>query len=119
MEYALTQIGMLYDVERRADQESLPFEERAALRTRLSYPIMAVFEKCIVKEYANMLPQGRIGKALKYTYKIYNKLSRCHLDGRCRIDNILAENTIRPITLGRKNYHFCVNKDAAVPQTLT
>ena len=28
-------------------------------------------------------------------------------DGRIRIDNNLAENEIRPITLGRKNYLFC------------
>ena len=69
-EYALTQIGMLYEVERRADQEKLSFEERAALRTRLSYPIMVAFEKWIVKEYPHVLPQGRIGKALKYTFKI-------------------------------------------------
>ena len=112
-EYALTQIGMLYEVERRADQEKLSFEERAALRTRLSYPIMVAFEKWIVKEYPHVLPQGRIGKALKYTFKIYNKLSRYHLDGRYRIDNNLAENAIRPIALGRKNYLFCGNNSAA------
>lgn len=28
-------------------------------------------------------------------------------DGRIRIDNNLAENEIRPIMLGRKNYLFC------------
>ena len=59
----------IYDVKRRADQEKLSFEERAALRTRLSYPIMVAFEKWIVKEYPHVLPQGRIGKALEYTYR--------------------------------------------------
>lgn len=29
-------------------------------------------------------------------------------------DNNLAENVIRPITLGRKNYLFCDNHEAAV-----
>ena len=29
------------------------------------------------------------------------------------IDNNLAENAIRPITLGRKNYLFCGNHEAA------
>jgi hypothetical protein len=34
-------------------------------------------------------------------------------DGRIHMDNNLAENTIRPITLGRKNYLFCGNDEAA------
>jgi transposase len=112
-EYALEQIGLLYDVERQADQENLSYIERAELRSRLSYPIMVVFEKWLVKEYPKVLPKGRIGKAISYTYRIYNKLTRYHLDGRLKIDNNLAENAIRPIALGRKNWLFCGNNDAA------
>lgn len=112
-EYALAQIDMLYDVERRADEENLSFEERSDLRCRLSYPIMVAFEKWLVNEYPKVLPKGRMGKAIKYTYEIYHRLTRYHLDGRYRIDNNLAENSIRPLTLGRKNYLFCGNDDAA------
>lgn len=112
-EYALAQIGMLYDVERRADEENLSFEERSELRCRLSYPIMVAFEKWLVNEYPKVLPKGRMGKAIKYTYEIYHRLTRYHLDGRYRIDNNLAENSIRPLALGRKNYLFCGNDDAA------
>jgi hypothetical protein len=36
-EYALQQIGLLYDIERRADMENLSYEERSELRTRLAY----------------------------------------------------------------------------------
>ncbi|MBK5247334.1 MAG: IS66 family transposase, partial [Peptostreptococcaceae bacterium] len=100
-EYALEQIGLLYDVERQADQENLSFAERAELRSRLSYPIMVAFEKWMTKEYFKVLPKGRIGKAISYTYRIYNKLTRYHLDGRLKIDNNLGENAIRPIALGR------------------
>ena len=104
---------MLYDVERRADQENLSFEERARLRSRLSYPIMVAFEKWLIKEYPKVLPKGRIGKAIRYTYNIYHKLTRYHLDGRMKIDNNLGENQIRPIALGRKNWLFCGNHDSA------
>lgn len=112
-EYALGQIGMLYDVERRADEQHLSFEERAELRTRLSYPLMVAFEKWMVNEYTKVLPKGRIGRAIKYTYEIYHRLTRYHLDGRYKIDNNLAENSIRPLALGRKNYLFCGNHQAA------
>lgn len=111
--YALEQIGLLYDVERRADQEQLSYEERADLRSRLSYPIMVAFEKWLLNQYPKVLPKGRIGKAIRYTYNIFHKLTRYHLDGRLKIDNNLGENAIRPIALGRKNWLFCGNDDAA------
>jgi len=111
--YALEQIGLLYNVERHADQQNLSYQERAELRTRLSYPIMVAFEKWLVNEYPKVLPKGRIGKAIRYTHGIYHKLTRYHLDGRMKIDNNIGENAIRPIALGRKNWLFCGNDDAA------
>jgi transposase len=111
--YALEQIGLLYEVERRADQEQLSYEERADLRSRLAYPIMVAFEKWLLNQYPKVLPKGRIGKAIRYTYNIFHKLTRYHLDGRLKIDNNLGENAIRPIALGRKNWLFCGNDDAA------
>jgi transposase len=111
--YALDQIGLLYDVERRADKENLSDEERSELRSRLAYPIMVAFEKWMLREYPKVLPKGRIGKALRYTYNIYHKLTRYHLDGKLKIDNNLGENAIRPIALGRKNWLFCGNHESA------
>ena len=35
-------------------------------------------------------------------------------DGRFCIDNNLVENPVRPLALGRKNFLFCGNHDAAV-----
>lgn len=112
-EYALDQIGLLYEVEREADYRNLSDEERGEMRERLAYPILVVFEKWLVNEYPKVLPKGRIGKAIKYTYESYHRLTRYHLDGRYRLDNNLAENSIRPLALGRKNYLFCGNHDAA------
>jgi len=111
--YALEQIGLLYDVERQADHQQLSYDERADLRSRLAYPIMVAFEKWLVNEHPQVLPKGHIGKAIKYTYNIFPKLTRYHLDGRYKIDNNLGENAIRPIALGRKNWLFCGNHDAA------
>lgn len=34
-------------------------------------------------------------------------------DGRIKIDNNLAENAIRPLTISRKNFLFCGNHEAA------
>lgn len=69
------------------------FKDTADLRERLSDPIMVAFEKWLVREYPQVMPRGRIGKAIKYTYEIYHRLTRYHLDGRYRIDNNMAENS--------------------------
>jgi transposase len=112
-EYALEQIGMLYKIEDMASDQDMDFEQRAELRQRLAYPLMCAFEKWIVKYYPKVLPKGRMGRALSYTYSLFQRLSRYHLDGRYQIDNNLVENAIRPLALGRKNYMFCGNHDAA------
>lgn len=112
-EYALAQIGKLYQVETMANEQGMDDKQRAELRKRLAYPIMVAFEKWIVKYYPTALPKSRMGRALSYTYNIFHRLSRYHLDGRYKIDNNLAENAIRPLALGRKNYLFCGNHDAA------
>ncbi len=112
-EYALTQIGKLYQIETMATEQQMDDEQRAALRKRLAYPIMCAFEKWIVNYYPKVLPKGRMGRAISYTYSIFHRLSRYHLDGRYHLDNNLGENAIRPLALGRKNYMFCGNHDAA------
>jgi transposase len=111
--YALEQIGMLYNVEAMATDQELDHDQRAALRERLAYPILCAFEKWIVNYYPKAMLQGRMYKALTYTYSLFQRLSRYHLDGRYQIDNNLVENAIRPLALGRKNYLFCGNHDAA------
>ncbi|NLN06587.1 MAG: IS66 family transposase [Firmicutes bacterium] len=111
--YALEQIGLLYEVEREADDKNLSREERAGLRESHAYPVMVAFEKWLVNEYDKVLPKSPIGQAIKYCHRVFHRLSRYHLDGRYRIDNNLAENDLRGLAVGRKNYLFCGNHDSA------
>ena len=67
------------------------------------------FEQMAVKYDSSTL----IGKTAGYAYARWDNMMRYLEDGRIRIDNNLAENEIRPITLGRKNYLFCGNHEAA------
>jgi len=111
---ALLQIQSLYAVEREADEMGATTEQRRELRRSKAYPILVTFEKWLYENYKALLPQSRTAKAISYTYSIFPKLSRYHLDGRYRIDNNLVENAIRPLAIGRKNYLFCGNSDAAI-----
>jgi len=66
-EYALSQIGLLYSGERKADTEKLTNEERKELRNRLSLPIITSFEKWMLREYPKVLPSKPHWKG----YQIY------------------------------------------------
>ena len=112
-EYALTQIGMLYDVENMADDQDMGLEERSNLRKRLAYPIIRAFEKWCIMEYPKVLPKSPIAKAMNYFLTYSRQLVRYTMDGRYKLDNNLIENSVRPVALGRKNYLFCGNHDAA------
>ena len=118
-EYTLEQISMLYSVEAMATDQHMDYEQRAKLRKKLAYPILCAFEKWIVHYYPKVLPKVKMGKALSYTYSLFHRLSRYHLDGRYQLDNNLIENDIRPLAVGRKNYLFCCNHDAADNAAIT
>lgn len=45
---------------------------------------------------------SQIGKAVTYAYTRWYNMMECLKDGRLLWNNNLAENVIRPITLGRK-----------------
>ncbi len=110
---ALLQIQSLYAIEREADEMDATPEQRKELRYSKAYPVLVAFEKWLYEHYTGLLPQSRTAKAIAYTYSIFPKLSRYHLDGRYRLDNNLVENAIRPLAIGRKNYLFCGNAEAA------
>jgi transposase len=112
-EYALKQIGLIYKVEAMATDQQMDYQQRAELRKKLAYPILRAFEKWLLQYHPKVLRDGRMSKAVRYTYNIFHRLSRYHLDGRYQIDNNGVENAIRPLALGRKNFLFCGNHDAA------
>ena len=112
-EYALKIIRDLYAIEREAQENGLSYDKIKLLREEKSYPIIKDFEKWLVENYPLVLPKSLIGKSITYTYNIYPRLARYVIDGRYNIDNNGAENGVRPLALGRKNYLFCGNDKAA------
>lgn len=111
--YAIEQIGLLYEVERKADDEQMNHEQRKELRLRLAVPVLHTFEAWLKNEATKVLPKSPIGKAIHYTLEHYDRLCRYVVDGRYKIDTNMVENGQRPVALSRKNYLFCKNHDAA------
>ena len=111
---ALVYIGRLYGIEKEMREAGL---DAGAIRKRRqdeSYGIIREFEKWMDSVSNRFTPKSRMGRALIYTYTLLPRLGRYVLDGRYHIDNNGVENAIRPLAIGRKNYLFCGNHDAAV-----
>jgi len=111
--YAMLKIQELYAIERKATEGNFTSDQIKELREKESFPILKEFETWLLATAQTVLPKSPIGKAIFYTYGIYRKLIRYTLDGRYRIDNNQAENSVRDLALGRKNYLFCGNHEAA------
>ena len=113
-EHALTQIQHIYRIEHCCDKAGLSYDERRTKRRELAGPIMDAMKVWMETEGIRYSPKSQAGKAITYAYTRWDNMMRCLEDGRLLWDNNLAENVIRPITLGRKNYLFCGNHEAAV-----
>jgi transposase len=111
--FALEQIQLLYRLERQAENENMTKEEIEKLRSEKAYPLMQAFEKWLYANASQVLPKSQMGQAIYYTLNLFPRLVRYVIDGRYKIDNNGAENGVRPLALGRKNYMFCGNHEAA------
>ncbi len=100
-EYGLAQIQYMYRIEHCCDKAGLSFDGRKAKRRELTRPIMEAMKTWMETEGIKYSPQSLIGKAVSYAYTRWDNMMRCLEDGRLLLDNNLAENAIRPITLGR------------------
>jgi len=111
--FALKVIQDLYAIEREAQEANFSPDQIKDLREKESYPILRDFERWLFEQIGQVLPKSLIGQAILYTYNIYPRLVRYVLDGRYKIDNNGAENGVRALALGRKNFLFCGNDLAA------
>jgi transposase len=111
--YALKQIGLLYDIERKAKEQKLTADEIFELRQAEAVPILESLGKWMKETYVTSLPKSTIGKALGYSIERWPELMIYASDGKLNIDNNPVENSIRPVAIGRKNYLFAGSHEAA------
>jgi len=101
---ALQTIGLLYDIERQT--QDLTAEDRQAIRQDKSRRIADALHDWMLAQRGQVANGGATAKALDYSLKRWQALTRFIDDGRLPIDNNWIENQIRPIAIGRKNWLF-------------
>jgi transposase len=100
---ALQYIGLLYDIEREV--KDLSAQDRQAIRQDRSRRIANALHEWMLTQRAKVF-SGATAKALDYSLKRWQALTRFIDDGRLPIDNNWIENQMRPIAIGRKNWLF-------------
>jgi len=112
-EFALTKFHAIYEIERRCKEEKLSHEQITKVRQRESVPILNELHQWMGRQYETLLPTAPITKAIGYSMNRWKELCYYTTDGRLNPDNNPVERSIRPVTLGRKNYLFAGSHKAA------
>jgi hypothetical protein len=96
----------LFALERKFDELELNYDERARRRETQSKPVAEAFFKWAESMLPKILPKSKLGQAVIYAVNQRPWLMNFLLDGRLELSNNRAERTIRPFTVGRKNWLF-------------
>lgn len=92
----------LFHIEKQMKQ--LSAEDRYSKRLELEKPVLDAFWCWL--DTVQMLKGSALGKAVTYAKNQKPYMENYLLDGRCALSNNVAENAIRPFTVGRKNWLF-------------
>ena len=108
--HAVALIARLYAVEREAC--GLGPEARHQMRQQQSKPVADEMHAWLTAQPQRLSKADATAKAIDYALSNWRALTRFLDDGRVPIDNNPAENAIRPLVVGRKNWLFVGSQQA-------
>jgi transposase len=94
----------LFAIDAQARRDGYDGEARLQLRREHAPEWVDGIHAACLDVAREALPQGALGQAASYTLKMWTKLTRCLDYGEVELSNNLAENSMRPVALGRKNW---------------
>jgi transposase len=100
----VTRMDALFLIDRDARQRALSGEERLAHRLEYAEEWLSQIHESCRALMREALPQSALGQAVAYTLNMWAKLRRCLDYAEVELSNNLAENSMRPVALGRKNW---------------
>ena len=94
----------LFAIDRDAQERGLSAEQRLASRREHAPSWVADIHEACREILRDVLPKSTLGQAAQYTLNEWVKLKRCLDYAEVELSNNLAENSMRPVALGRKNW---------------
>ena len=100
----VTRMDALFLIDRDARRRALSTDERHTQRSEyVEEWLQEIRESCLALA-RQALPKSALGQAAAYTLNMWAKLRRCLDYPEVELSNNLAENSMRPVALGRKNW---------------
>jgi transposase len=100
----VVRMDALFLVDRDARDKQMTVEERLAARRQHAEQWAEEIRRECVRLSASVLPKSALGQAASYTLSQWPKLRRVFDYAEVELSNNLAENSMRPVALGRKNW---------------
>ena len=100
----VARIDELFAIDAEARDQGLSLEARHVLRQERARPLLDVIRQQIEAARSTALPGSALAKACNYTLTLWDKLTRFLEYPELELSNNLAENSMRPVALGRKNW---------------
>ena len=97
-------IDALFWIDAEARDAGMDHTARHALRQERSRPLLDIIKEEMKAAQAAALPSSALGKAASYTLSLWHKLTRFLEHPELELSNNLAENSMRGVALGRKNW---------------
>jgi transposase len=97
-------IDELFGIDARAREQGLDLAARQALRQQQARPLLERIRQQVEAARGAALPSSALGKAARYTLALWPRLTRFLEYPELELSNNLAENSMRPLALGRKNW---------------
>jgi transposase len=94
----------LFAVDAEARLRVIGLTGRHALRQERARPLLDDIRSKIEAARIVALPSSALSKACRYTLTLWTKLTRFVEHPEVELSNNLAENSMRPVALGRKNW---------------
>ena len=114
LERVVTLMDGLFAIDREAREQKLSLKDRHALRQERAPAILAELHALLFAMQASgtILPKSIAGNAITYTLKRWEKLTRFLEYPVLELSTNWAENSMRPIATGRKNWLHLGSKEA-------
>ena len=100
----VAQMDELFAIDAQARKEGLRPQDRQLLRLDKSKPLLEQIKSQIQRARSDALPKSVLAKACNYTLTLWTRLSRFLEHPELELSNNLAENAMRPLALGRRNW---------------
>ena len=109
----VAQMDELFAIDGQAREQGLTHHhDRQVLRLQKARPLLEQIETAIEAARIDAPPKSPLAKACNYTLTLWSRLTRFLEYPVLESSNNLAENAIRPVALGRKNWIHVGSKEA-------